>query len=114
MRITRKTRPAADVPEHVDEDIAEAGFKARLILQVHDELLFEAPDSEAEAVAELVQKVMQGAEEISVPLVVETGVGEELGCGALTSPSAHHISRQSGCHLCLASLQGPPVSIAKR
>jgi DNA polymerase-1 len=56
-----------------------AGFKARLILQVHDELLFEAPDTEAGEAAKLVQQVMQGAAEISVPLVVETGVGKNWG-----------------------------------
>jgi DNA polymerase-1 len=59
--------------------LADAGKKARLILQVHDELLFEAPDDEADSVATLVQKVMQGAAEISVPLVVETGVGKNWG-----------------------------------
>lgn len=59
--------------------LAAAGFKARLILQVHDELLFEAPDAEASEAATLVQKVMQGAAEISVPLVVETGVGKNWG-----------------------------------
>ena len=59
--------------------LAAAGFKARLILQVHDELLFEAPDAEASEVAALVQRVMQGAAEISVPLVVETGVGKNWG-----------------------------------
>ncbi len=58
---------------------AESGLKTRLILQVHDELLFEAPDAEATAAAVLVQKVMQGAAEISVPLVVETGVGKNWG-----------------------------------
>ncbi len=59
--------------------LVAAGFKARLILQVHDELLFEAPDGEAVEAAKLVQGVMQGAAEISVPLVVETGVGKNWG-----------------------------------
>ena len=59
--------------------LAAAGFKARLILQVHDELLFEAPDAEVREAAALVQKVMQGAAAISVPLVVETGVGKNWG-----------------------------------
>ena len=58
---------------------AEAGLKTRLILQVHDELLFEAPDAEADAAAKLAQKVMQGAAVLSVPLVVETGVGKNWG-----------------------------------
>ncbi len=58
---------------------AAAGLKTRLILQVHDELLFEAPDEEAQAAAALARKVMQGAAELSVPLVVETGVGKNWG-----------------------------------
>jgi DNA polymerase-1 len=58
---------------------AEAGLKTRLILQVHDELLFEAPDAEAQQAAKLAQSVMQGAAELSVPLVVETGVGKNWG-----------------------------------
>jgi DNA polymerase-1 len=58
---------------------AEAGLQTRLILQVHDELLFEAPDAEADAAAKLAQEVMQGAATLSVPLVVETGVGKNWG-----------------------------------
>jgi DNA polymerase-1 len=52
-----------------------AGLMARLLLQVHDELLFEAPDKEAEATAKLAREVMSGAASLSVPLVVETGAG---------------------------------------
>ncbi len=55
--------------------LAEAGLKARLLLQVHDELLFEAPEAETEALKALARRVMEGAAELSVPLVVETGVG---------------------------------------
>jgi DNA polymerase-1 len=60
--------------------LAEAGLKARMLLQVHDELLFEVPAKEAEATAALVKKVMEGASApaltLSVPLVAETGVGK--------------------------------------
>ena len=52
-----------------------AGLRARLLLQVHDELLFEAPEGEAEATAAVAKRVMEGAAVISVPLVVETGSG---------------------------------------
>jgi DNA polymerase-1 len=52
-----------------------AGLTARLLLQVHDELLFEAPDGEAEATARVARQVMAGAASLSVPLVVETGTG---------------------------------------
>jgi DNA polymerase-1 len=59
--------------------LVEAGLSARLILQVHDELLFEAPDDEAQATAALAQRVMQDAARISVPLIVETGIGKHWG-----------------------------------
>ncbi len=55
--------------------LAAAGLKARMLLQVHDELVFEAPEAEADAVCALAQKVMENAAlpaaEISVPLLVE-------------------------------------------
>jgi DNA polymerase-1 len=57
--------------------LAEAGLHARMLLQVHDELLFEVPEDEAEATAATVRVVMESACaphcELSVPLVVETG-----------------------------------------
>jgi DNA polymerase-1 len=59
--------------------LREAGLSARLILQVHDELLFEAPDAEAEATAQLARKVMQEAATLSVPLIVETGIAKNWG-----------------------------------
>ena len=54
---------------------AFAGSAAQLVLQVHDELLFEAPAAEAEAVASIARRVMEEAATLSVPLVVETGIG---------------------------------------
>ena len=59
--------------------LADAGLSATLILQVHDELLFEAPDDEAQATAALAREVMQEAAKISVPLTVETGIGKNWG-----------------------------------
>jgi len=56
--------------------LADAGLATRMLLQVHDELLFEAPDAEAAAVAQIARDVMQSAASISVPLVVETGTGK--------------------------------------
>jgi DNA polymerase I len=59
--------------------LARAGLKARMLLQVHDELLFEAPEAEVEDTARVVKAVMEAACEphceLSVPLVVETGRG---------------------------------------
>ncbi len=52
-------------------------LRARMLLQVHDELLFEAPEAEVKQTAEIVKAVMEGACaphcELEVPLVVETG-----------------------------------------
>jgi DNA polymerase I len=57
--------------------LAREGLHARMLLQVHDELLFEAPEAEVEHTAEVVRLVMEGACaphcELSVPLDVETG-----------------------------------------
>jgi DNA polymerase-1 len=54
-----------------------AGLHARMLLQVHDELLFEVAEDEVEATARLVKEIMEGAcaprLELSVPLIVETG-----------------------------------------
>ena len=52
------------------------GRAARLLLQVHDELLLEAPVGEVEQVAALVRRYMEGAAELKVPLVVGVGVGD--------------------------------------
>jgi DNA polymerase I len=60
--------------------LAHAGLQARMLLQVHDELLFEVPEAETEETARVVKGVMEGACaphcELSVPLVVETGQGK--------------------------------------
>jgi DNA polymerase-1 len=56
--------------------LAERGLGARLLLQVHDELLFEVAEGEVAATRALVKKVMEGAAQFSVPLPVEIGVGD--------------------------------------
>jgi DNA polymerase-1 len=60
--------------------LAKAGLEARMLLQVHDELVFETPEREAKATAALVKEVMEGAvgpsHSLSVPLVVETGAAQ--------------------------------------
>lgn len=55
--------------------LRDAGLSARMLLQVHDELMFEAPEAEAAATAAVVRDVMQQAAVLRVPLVVETGIG---------------------------------------
>ncbi|MFO7774452.1 MAG: DNA polymerase, partial [Candidatus Hydrogenedentota bacterium] len=57
------------------------GKNARMLVQVHDELLVEAPEKEAEEVGETMRAVMEDAVELDVPLLVEVGAGsswEEL------------------------------------
>jgi DNA polymerase-1 len=53
-----------------------AGLTGRMLLQVHDELLFEVPDAEAERTAEVVRRTMEGAVALSVPLVAEAGIAD--------------------------------------
>ena len=53
----------------------EAGLGARMLLQVHDELVFEVPSDEREATATLVRDVMEHVAELSVPLAVDVGHG---------------------------------------
>ncbi|TDQ78773.1 DNA polymerase I [Dongia mobilis] len=59
--------------------LQDAGLNGRMLLQVHDELLFEVPEAEAEATGKLVKKVMEEAplpaRKISVPLIAEIGTG---------------------------------------
>ena len=56
--------------------LREEKLAARLLLQVHDELVLEAPREEVEAVSALVKRHMEGAASLKVPLVVEVGVGD--------------------------------------
>jgi DNA polymerase I len=60
----------------VHRALAAEGVKAQMIMQVHDELLFEAPDGEVEKACELIKREMESAAELDVPLIVETGVGD--------------------------------------
>jgi DNA polymerase I len=53
----------------------DSGFKSRMILQVHDELLFEAPEDELSQLTTLVKEIMEGVHKLRVPLLVETKTG---------------------------------------
>ncbi len=53
--------------------LAEAGLRARMLLQVHDELVFEAPNDEVDETAAVARRVMESVAHLSVPLVVDTG-----------------------------------------
>ena len=58
----------------VPGELTRAGLSARMLLQVHDELVFEVADAECDATRALVKRVMEGAASLDVPLVVDTGV----------------------------------------
>jgi len=59
----------------VDAALASEGFAGRLLLQVHDELVLEAPPEEAERLGARVREIMQGVYALEVPLVVDVGRG---------------------------------------
>lgn len=59
----------------IDRKLTERKLKTRMVLQVHDELLFEVPPDEHDEVAELVRGEMEGVVKLSVPLVVDLGFG---------------------------------------
>ena len=61
---------------NVSKKLKEGGYKAKLVLQVHDELLIDCPKNEAKEVSEILQTEMQNAVSLAVPLVAEIGMGE--------------------------------------
>nr|WP_279577037.1 DNA polymerase I [Planococcus ruber] len=71
---------AADIIKKAMIDMADAlereGLKTRMLLQVHDELIFEAPPEELEKLKELVPQVMEHAVELNVPLKVDFAFGD--------------------------------------
>ena len=60
----------------IDRRLREEHPDARLLLTVHDELVFEVPEGQVEPVAKLVKEEMEGVAELKVPLVVDTGWGK--------------------------------------
>ena len=59
----------------IDTVLRERGLKSRMTLQVHDELVFEVPEAEIEVMRPLVRDQMEKVHELTVPLLVEIGVG---------------------------------------
>ncbi|AIQ34861.1 DNA polymerase I [Paenibacillus sp. FSL R5-0345] len=60
---------------HMDKALYERGLKSRMLLQVHDELVFEVPEDEMELMKTLLPEVMGGALQLSVPLKAEVSFG---------------------------------------
>lgn len=61
---------------NVHRELKKNGLKAKLILQVHDELIIESPKSEAAKAQEILEKCMTDASKLSVPLLAEASMGE--------------------------------------
>ena len=61
---------------NVEKALSEADLDAKMIMQVHDELIVEVVESQAEQVAKLLEKEMMTAADLDVPLIVEAGIGD--------------------------------------
>ncbi len=62
----------------IDAAIIEREMKSRMTLQVHDELVFEVPEGEVDIMKSLVREHMEQVHPLSVPLLVEMGIGPKL------------------------------------
>ena len=60
----------------VDRCLREGGYRARMVLQIHDELLLEVPQEEIAPVREMLIREMEGVMSLSVPLTVECNDGK--------------------------------------
>lgn len=61
---------------HLDQALKKGGFASRMIIQVHDEILLDCPESEAQEVQKLVEKTMENAMRLEVPLRVNSACGK--------------------------------------
>jgi DNA polymerase-1 len=60
----------------IDERLRREKLETQMLLQVHDELLFESPPGEAEPVAQMVKHEMENVRKLDVPLIVDVGIGD--------------------------------------
>ena len=63
----------------VDSALKDGGFKAKMLLQVHDELILEVPEDELEAVSALIKSSMESVTNFDVAFIVEVGIGDNWG-----------------------------------
>jgi DNA polymerase-1 len=61
---------------HVEEELKRRASNARLLMQVHDELLLEVPETEVEEISQMLKHEMESAVSLDVPLVADVGVGD--------------------------------------
>jgi hypothetical protein len=105
----------------IDAAIRERELQARMTLQVHDELVFEVPETELDIMRSLVREQMEQVHPLLVPLVVEIGVGKncaiwseafERGPRVVTMAEAGRVNRRtaaggSGCRKCPSQTSDP-------
>jgi DNA polymerase-1 len=60
----------------VQQSLEEKRLRSRLVLQVHDELVLEVPEAEVETLRALLPQKMETVAQLSVPLIVDVGVGD--------------------------------------
>jgi DNA polymerase-1 len=60
----------------IDDELTQQGFETRMLLQVHDELIFEGPKSELDDLRSLVLRIMPASLELAVPLKLDVKVGK--------------------------------------
>ena len=60
----------------VEKELKEKGYKTRMLLQVHDELVFEAPEEEVATVSLLIKEIMEKVVDLAVPFKAEVGCGD--------------------------------------
>ncbi len=72
----------------VDRMLDDGGYRTRMLLTVHDELVFEVPLEEHEAVEPAIRETMEQVTQLKVPLQVDVGFGPELGPGEVARRAA--------------------------
>ncbi len=60
---------------NIHRRLNQEGLRARMLLQVHDELVFEVPEEERDVVSKLVKEEMEGAVTLLIPIKVDMGIG---------------------------------------
>ena len=61
----------------VDKALEEGQYQTKMVLQIHDELLFKVPKNEKDVVYPLIKNIMENAMKLDVPLEVDGGFGED-------------------------------------
>jgi DNA polymerase-1 len=63
----------------LDRIFKEKNYRTKVILQVHDELVFEAPENEVEIVTPIIRAEMQNVVQLKIPLIVDVKIGNNWG-----------------------------------